>query len=58
MKNKIMVSINEASKYTGLSYHTIRKLCLENRIVYMRSGVKYYINLPKLIEYINNGDSK
>lgn len=50
-----MVSIAEASKQTGLSYDFIRKLCLQKKIVHIRAGVKYLINLEKLIEYLNNG---
>ena len=51
-----MVGITEASKQTGLSYDFIRKLCLQNKIVYVRAGVKYLINWDKLVEYLNQGE--
>ena len=51
-----MVGITEASKQTGLSYDFIRKLCLQNKIDYVRAGVKYLINLDKLLEFLNQGE--
>lgn len=51
-----MVGITEASKQTGLSYDFIRKLCLQGKIVYVRAGVRYLVNLEKLIEYLNQGE--
>ncbi len=51
-----MVGIAEASKQTGLSYDFIRKLCLQDKIVYVRAGVKYLINLDKLLEFLNQGE--
>lgn len=50
-----MISINEASKRTGLSYELLRKLCLTGEIIHIRSGAKYLINFPLLCEYLNNG---
>ena len=51
-----MVGITEASKQTGLSYDFIRKLCLQDKIVYVRAGVKYLINWDKLVEFLNQGE--
>ena len=51
-----MVSLAEASKESGLSYDFIRKLCLQNKIVYVRAGVKYLINCDNLVEYLNQGE--
>ena len=51
-----MYTIKHASEMTGLSYDYIRKLCLTNRIVFVRAGSKYLINMEKLIEYLNAGD--
>lgn len=48
-----MVSINEASARTGLSYEFLRSLCLTDKIVYFRSGRKYLINLQKLVSFLN-----
>ena len=49
----LMVSIREASSRSGLSYDAIRKRCLCGQIVHIRAGSKYYINLPRLLEYLN-----
>lgn len=51
-----MIGIAEASKQTGLSYDFIRKLCLQDKIVYVRAGVKYLINWDKLVEFLNQGE--
>lgn len=51
-----MLGLTEASKRTGLSYDYLRKLCLQNKIVYVRAGVRYLINLEKLVEFLNQGE--
>jgi excisionase family DNA binding protein len=51
-----MVTLAEASRQTHLSYDFLRKLCLQNKIVYIRAGTKYLINLEKLVEFLNQGD--
>lgn len=53
---KIMLTIKEASEYSGLSYNAIRQMCLQDKIPYIRAGNKYLINKEKLIEYLKNGD--
>lgn len=50
-----MLSIKEVSARTGLSYELLRKLCLTNKIVYIRSGAKYLINFDRFVEYLNEG---
>ena len=40
-----MVSISEAARRTGLSYYFLRDLCLQKKIVFIRSGKKYLINV-------------
>lgn len=51
-----MRTINQVSELTGLSYTFIRKLCLNNRIVYIKTGKKYLVNLDKFYEYLNTGE--
>lgn len=51
-----MVSLHEASKRTGLSYDYLRKLCLQRKIVYVKAGSKYMINLEKLALFLNTGE--
>ena len=48
-----MLTINEVRERTGLSYSLLRRLCLENRIVYFKTGTKYLINYDKLIDFLN-----
>ncbi|MGM9537163.1 MAG: helix-turn-helix domain-containing protein [Candidatus Onthomonas sp.] len=52
-----MVTIREAAARTGLSYSCIRRLCMTNQITYVRSGKKYYINLGKLLAFLEKGHS-
>lgn len=51
-----MVTIKAAAGQTGLSYEFIRKLCLQNKIVFVRAGTKYLINMEKLVEFLNQGE--
>ena len=53
-----MIPLREASSRTGLSYDFLRKLCLMDEIVFIRSGNKYLVNFGKLCEYLNNGGNK
>ena len=50
-----MCTIKQTAKETGLAYNYIRNLCLQNKIVYVRDGNKYHLNVDKLIEYLNTG---
>lgn len=51
-----MYTINAAKQATGLSYDYIRKLCLSDKIVYVRAGNKYLVNMEKLIDFLNSGE--
>lgn len=50
-------TISEASKIVGLRKYHVRKLVLQDKIKYVRSGVKYLVNVDSLINYLNNGDN-
>lgn len=50
-----MCTIKATAEKTGLAYNYIRNLCLQNKIVYVRAGNKYLVNVNKLIEYLNTG---
>jgi excisionase family DNA binding protein len=45
------MSINDAAKASGMSAHYIRDLAKANEISYHKSGMKYLINYPKMMEY-------
>ena len=53
-----MVTIKEAARRTGVSYDFIRKLCLQNKIVYVKAGSKYLVNFGKFCEYLDEGEQK
>lgn len=61
MQRKIVIpemkTISEASKIVGLTKYHVRKLVLQDKIKYVRSGVKYLVNVDSLINYLNNGDN-
>lgn len=49
----LMKTIKEMSELTGLSYSFLRKLCMQNEIVHIRTGKKYLINYDRFIDYLN-----
>ncbi len=52
-----MLSIAQTAKVIGLTKHYVRQLVLQDKIKYVRSGVKYLVNVDSLINYLNNGDN-
>lgn len=48
-----MLTIQQAADETGISYGCIRRWCMENRIIFVRSGKKYLVNMDKLKDYLN-----
>lgn len=48
-----MLTIKQVVAETNLSYEFIRQLCLQNKIVFIRSGNKYLINFEKFVDYLN-----
>ena len=52
----LMVTIRDASKRTGCSYDFIRQKCINNEIVFVKSGNRYLINFPLFLQYLNTGD--
>lgn len=53
-----MEPIKKAAAESGLSYDAIRKLCLQKKITFIRSGSKYLINMDRFAEYLNKGDDQ
>lgn len=52
----IMMSLREAATQTGLSYDTLRHLCLSGRIAHMRVGTrggKFLVNYGMLVEFLS-----
>ncbi len=50
-----MKKLKDAAVATGLSYHYLRQLCLQGKIVCVRAGNRWFINMERLAEYLNNG---
>lgn len=51
-----MVSIKECAERTNLSATYIRKLVWDNKIVYVKTGKKYLVNLERFVDYLNQQD--
>ena len=49
----VMLSIKQAAQLTNLSPTFIRRLVWENKVIYIKSGVKYLINRDSLIRLLN-----
>lgn len=47
------VTVKQAVKSTGLSEHFIREGLRNGRIPHLKVGVKYLINLPQFVEWLN-----
>ena len=48
------MSINDAAKASGMSAHYIRDLVKANKIKHVKSGMKYLINYPKMMDYFES----
>ena len=53
----VMVTIDQASKETGITKYRLREWCKEKKITCVLCGNKFLINLDKLIDYLNTGDA-
>lgn len=51
------MSINDAAKASGMRAHYIRDLAKANEISYHKSGMKYLINYPKMMEYFESHEN-
>lgn len=55
-KLPVMKPIKEMSELTGLSYTLLRSLCIQNKIIFIKTGKKYLINYDKFIDFLNSGE--
>lgn len=53
-----MITINEASRRTGMSYHFIDRLCKQGQIVHVMAGRKRLINWQKFEEFLNGSQEE
>ena len=56
-KIQAMVTIREVANQTGLSYDYIRKICIQDKIVYVKAGAKRLVNLDILRRHLNRGEA-
>ena len=49
-------TIAETSEFIGLSQYFVRKLIINQKIKYIKSGSKYLINIQSLIQFLQNGE--
>ena len=52
-----MLTIKETTTRTGLAEHYVRKCCINNKITHIRCGKRILVNLEKLVDFLNSGDS-
>lgn len=57
MKNAVprMGTIREVAEIFNLSEYFVRRLCLEQRIVFVKTGNKYLINIRQFTKFLNAG---
>lgn len=48
-----MKTIKQLSDETGISYSAIYKWCKEEKIVFIRAGKKYLVNVEKFNDFLN-----
>lgn len=53
-----MVPIQTLADESGISYKALWQMCKQNKIVYIKSGNKYLVNVDKFIEYLNTGEQE
>ena len=51
-----MLPIPKAAAVTGLAQEYLRGLCRTGRIVHVKSGRKFIVNMEKLAEFLDEGD--
>ena len=53
--NKPFASIKEFAATSGLSIYFVRQLIQEDRIPFIRSGTKYYIDAERALSVLRGG---
>lgn len=54
----VMMPVRESAKRTGLSYAYLLHLCKTGKVVCVKSGNKYLVNVQKLAEFLNTGEKQ
>lgn len=53
-----MVPLQTLANESGISYKALWLMCKQNRIVHIKSGNKYLVNVDKFIEFLNAGEQE
>ena len=53
-----MVPLQTRAEASGLSYKALWQLCKQNKIVHIKSGNKFLVNVDKFIEFLNAGETE
>lgn len=48
-----MKTIQQLADESGIAYGAIRRWCLEGKIVFVKAGTKYLINVEKFYNFLN-----
>lgn len=53
-----MVTVSRLSELSGFTEYSIRQLLKKNKIIHVKCGKKYLINLEKFKEFLANGENE
>ena len=51
-----MVPLQTLADESGISYKALWQMCKHNKIVHIKSGNKFLVNVDKFVEYLNAGE--
>lgn len=51
-----MVPLQTLADESGISYKALWQMCKQNKIVHIKSGNKFLVNVDKFVEYLNAGE--
>ena len=53
-----MVPLQTLADASGISYKALLPMCIQNKIVHIKSGNKFLVNVDKFVEYLNAGETE
>lgn len=53
-----MVPLQTLADESGISYKALWLMCKQNKIVHIKSGNKFLVNVDKFIEFLNTGETE
>ena len=53
-----MVPLQTLADESGISYKALWLMCKRNKIVHIKAGNKFLVNVDKFIEFLNTGDTE